>query len=619
MVELQKLCDKVPSYDSKIAFATIEKELGKPVLDVYSEISPEPLAAASLGQVYKATLRSNNATVAVKVQRPGVLETVSLDLYLARELGNFLNQFPFLAERTDIVALLDEFAYRFYDELDYEKECQYGIQIKKDMEHIKQVVVPFNYPEFTRRRVFTAEWIEGEKLSQSRADDVGELVEVGVLAYLTQLLDTGFFHSDPHPGNLIRTPEGKLAILDFGLMTQVTDDQKYGMVEAISHLVHRDYKRIGNDFKQLDFIPQYVDVEPIIPALSKVFDQALAGGGAKSINFQELASDLATITFEYPFRIPPYFALIIRAIGVLEGIALNSNPDFAIIDEAYPFLSKKLLTDDSPRLREALRYLIYGEGNVFDVERLIDLLQAFEQFAAVRDDRKSEAGQDSSVPYTRDESSQAREALRFLFSDDGEFFRQFLEDEVVKGADALGRDAARELAFSIGLRGPLVPDVLRAALPKVEGDDRKVVDNTRRLLAFFLGDLGQSFAANDRVTPYNPSAGLFGLRLNLQPAQDLLGLARDGRASSLQRELAPVLQEMAPEMRSFGLRIVGRLTDKLASRVLRFTSDRILGNFYGPAETSARRGSRPPPAAFPATSSLAPPASAAARKSRFYS
>lgn len=109
--------------------------------------------------------------------------------------------------------------------------------------------------------------------------------------------------------NMMRTTDGKLAILDFGLMTEVTTDQKYGMIEAIAHLINRDYSSIGQDFINLDFIPKGTDVTPIVPALTKVFDVALAGGGAKSINFQELAADLAEITFEYPFRIPPYFAL----------------------------------------------------------------------------------------------------------------------------------------------------------------------------------------------------------------------------------------------------------------------------------------------------------------------
>lgn len=125
-----------------------------------------------------------------------------------------------------------------------------------------------------------------------------------------------------------------------GLVTKLTDDQKYGMIEAIAHLIHRDYGAIVKDFVKLGFIPEEVDLQPILPVLAKVFDQALEGGGAKNINFQELASDLAQITFDYPFRIPPYFALIIRAIGVLEGIALVGNPDFAIVDEAYPYIAQ---------------------------------------------------------------------------------------------------------------------------------------------------------------------------------------------------------------------------------------------------------------------------------------
>lgn len=196
MVELQKLCDKVPSYDSKIAFATIERELGKTVDELFSEITPEPVAAASLGQVYKATLRKTGQTVAVKVQRPGVLETVSLDLYLAREIGLIARAFPALADRLDAVALLDEFAYRFFQELDYNTECENGLKIKEQMKVLPMVVIPSNFPEYTSRRVHVAEWVYGEKLSQSTADDVGALVNLGVITYLTQLLDAGFFHAE---------------------------------------------------------------------------------------------------------------------------------------------------------------------------------------------------------------------------------------------------------------------------------------------------------------------------------------------------------------------------------------------------------------------------------------
>lgn len=264
MTELQKLCDKVPSFDNKIAFDCLESELGCRWQDVYTTLGPDPVAAASLGQVYKGILKSTGATVAVKVQRPAVLETVSIDLYIIRRLGIALRSVESI--NTDIVALLDEWAERFFEELDYVKEgenaTKFAASIKDDL---PQIVVPTTYPQFTRRKVITSTWLDGEKLSQSTADDVGDLVNVGVICYLKQLLDTGFFHADPHPGNLIRTPDGRLAILDFGLMTTIDDNIKFGMIEAIAHLIHRDYEAIVEDFVTLDFIPEGVDLVRAFP------------------------------------------------------------------------------------------------------------------------------------------------------------------------------------------------------------------------------------------------------------------------------------------------------------------------------------------------------------------
>jgi len=591
MVEMQQLCDKVPPFDSKLAFATIEQELGRPVDDVFSKITPEPVAAASLGQVYKATLRATGDEVAVKVQRPFVLETVSLDLYLLRKLGVLLKGLG-LGEKLDLVELLDEFASRFYAELDYDIECANGERVRAEMAKLTRIVIPKNYPDYTARRVHVAEWIDGEKLSQSQADDVGELVNLGVVAYLTQLLESGFFHADPHPGNMMRTPDGKLVILDFGLMTEVTDDQKYGMIEAIAHLIHRDYERIGDDFVNLDFIPKGVDTSPIVPALARVFDAALAGGGAKSINFQELAADLAEITFQFPFRIPPYFALVIRAISVLEGIALVGNPQFAIVDEAYPYISRRLLTDKSPRLRAAMRYMVYGQGESFDVDRIIDMLQALEKFVAVRDEGDGSAfkvdgvragvelgnagdmvgtktvvasASQAAMPVARQApgatsddddatAAKARVALDFFFSDDGAVFRGFLLDEVVRAVDSLSREAASELALSVGLRGQAMPSVLRALAPPLSDADRKVVASIRKLVSFFLGDAPLPDAA-DGATP---------------AASGGSSLVPDANAELLRKlqSVAPVLLENQAQMRGFGLLIVGRLAEKQTERAL---------------------------------------------------
>lgn len=511
MVELQKLCDKVPSFPDDVAMALIEEELGEPWPNIYSELSPSPIAAASLGQVYKGRLKENGDLVAVKVQRPFVLETVTVDLFIIRNLGLVLRKFPQIS--IDVVGLVDEWAARFFEELDYVNEGENGTlfaeMMKKDL---PQVVVPKTYSKYTSRKVLTTGWIDGEKLSQSTASDVGDLVNVGVICYLKQLLDTGFFHADPHPGNLIRTPDGKLAVLDFGLVTKLTDDQKYGMIEAISHLIHRDYGAIVKDFVKLGFIPDGVNLQPILPVLAKVFDQALEGGGAKNLNFQELASDLAQITFDYPFRIPPYFALIIRAIGVLEGIALVGNSDFAIVDEAYPYIAQRLLTDESPRLRSALRYTIYGKSGVFDAERFIDVMQAFENFITAAksgggeslNGRMAELGilqsqTNSIIPfpssaYQTEQPIQTRAALAFLLSDKGNFFREFLLDEIVKGIDALTREQLVQIMAYLGIGNAIpvfsmvpaafVPIRPAALVPYVTEEDRIILNNVQKIIQF---------------------------------------------------------------------------------------------------------------------------------------
>ena len=394
---------------------------------------------------------------------------------------------------------------------------------------------------------------------------------------------------------MLRTTDGKLAILDFGLMTEITDDQKYGMIEAIAHLINRDYQEIGQDFINLDFIPKGTDTRPIVPALTKVFDVALAGGGAKSINFQELAADLAQITFDYPFRIPPYFALVIRAISVLEGIALVGNPNFAIIDEAYPYIARRLMTDRSPRLQSALKYMIYGRDGVFDAENAIDLLQALEKFKSVRDDgdgssfkvngvrgtkvvgsagdfrgsqvvdtsdREADSrfrlsnGSSSALatgPYTSNrlsgqEPAQAqndqqtvREALRFFFSPEGEVFREFMLEEIVNVVDASGRGAIQELSRSLGLNNFPIPGFVRALNPNITDKDRNVTKQIRILFNFLMGDYSDSSIAN----------------------------------STRLRRLLPIAREYAPQLRDFGLLLAARLTEKNLSRGMNWATEQL--------------------------------------------
>eukprot|EP00873_Tetraselmis_striata_P029537 jgi/Tetstr1/449801/TSEL_036865.t1 len=574
MNELQKLCDKVPSFDNKVAMDLLEAELGAPWQAIYAELTPSPIAAASLGQVYKGKLKTGEQ-VAVKVQRPYVVETVTIDLFILRSTFLALNELMQGNVRTNFVGLLDEWAERFFEELDYIREGENATKFAEQMkDDLPQVVVPKTYSEFTSRRVLTSGWLEGEKLSQSGADDVGTLVNVGVICYLKQLLDTGFFHADPHPGNLIRTPDGRLAVLDFGLMTQVDDNIKFGMIEAVSHLIHRDYEAIVEDFVTLDFIPPGTDLKPILPVLAKVFDQALEGGGAKNINFQDLAADLAQITFDYPFRIPPYFALIIRAIGVLEGIALVGNPEFALVDEAYPYIAQRLLTDESPRLREALRYMVYGKSSNFDMDRMIDLLEAFEDFST--SSRSARGDMDTMVPPpalpSPSSSGQAPAGWPFPGAGAPAGFPFPFPFPIPGGSAPLGLPVPSTLL-------PLAPPGLAAALGQSTSIESQLsAASTRDALRFMLSSEGtvfREFMLDEAVKSLDALSRdqLRTLVLSLGLGNALVPVPLPGMRSSL--SLAPSITEED--------RVVISNLDKL----LTFLTGRDAGKPADPAATAA--------------------------------
>lgn len=540
MRELQQLCDKVPAFDDAVAMRVIESELGAPPSQLFASITDKPIAAASLGQVYKATL-ADGSVVAVKVQRPGVLQTITCDLFIARRVGLFLQQFNL---RTDVVALLDEWAGSILCELDYVNEAANAKEFaERLLPVVPDIIVPQAYPELTSRRVLTCEWVDGEKLAESKADDVRSLVDLGVCAYLAQLLIGGFFHADPHAGNMIRGNDGRLAIIDYGMVARLTPAQRHGVLDAIIFLLKRDYKNILGAFVELEFIsPDEPDLERFLPALTRVFDAALAGGGAKSINFDALAADLAELTFELPFKIPPFFALTIRAISTLEGIALMGDPDFAIIQSSFPFVARLLLTDPEPRTRQALRYMLYGDsGGAFDARALLDLLDAFEAYAATvataARATQAAAGTTTLATTRTTTTTGARDALKFLLSPEGEFFRSFLMDEVTKSIDGLSRRQLAALVTRLGLANAALPALIGRRVrwiplaPTLTPTDQAAVDNIAVVFDFLAG-----------------------------------GRDRSGSAAALALDLAPLLPSVAREVVPS---LLGRLTSRVVARALR--------------------------------------------------
>jgi predicted unusual protein kinase regulating ubiquinone biosynthesis (AarF/ABC1/UbiB family) len=458
--ELTTLQDQIPSFPNEIAYRFIEEELGYAPDEVYAELSPNPIAAASLGQVYKGRLKTGEA-VAVKVQRPDLIRRITLDVYIMRSLATWVGK-NVKQVRSDLVAITDELAGRIFEEINYCHEGQNAEKFANLYGHIPEIYVPKIYWKYTGRRVLTMEWIEGTKLTnireiQEKGIDATHLVDVGVQCSLRQLLEHGFFHADPHPGNLLATPDGKLAYLDFGMMSNIQPYQRYGLIEAVVHLVNRDFEGLARDYVKLDFLTPDTDLTPIVPALSQVFGNAL-GASVAELNFKSITDQMSDMMYEFPFKVPAYYALIIRSMVTLEGIAIGIDPNFKVLSKAYPYISKRLLTDPSPELRESLKDLLFKD-NSFRWNRLENLLRNAKDSSDYDFDRVFD------------------QAIEFLFSDRGAFIREKLVNELVNAIDGFGRrtwfNLTGTLREQVGLAVQETPPEFR--------DDAKTLDHLRNI------------------------------------------------------------------------------------------------------------------------------------------
>eukprot|EP00249_Psilotum_nudum_P020737 c27825_g1_i2 orf=355-2685(-) len=419
--ELSVLQDALPTFLDAAAFSCIENELGMPLQSIFSAITPTPTAAASLGQVYKACLKYSGELVAVKVQRPGIEEAIGLDFFLLRGLCHFINE-NVDTITSNVVALLDEFAYRVYQELNYVQEARNAVRFRQLYGDRPDVFVPGIFWNYTSVKVLTMQWVEGTKLSeqsviQQQGLDIVQLVNIGIQCSLRQLLEHGYFHADPHPGNLLATSDGKLAFVDFGMMSETPQKARFAIIGHVVHLVNRDYEAMARDYYALDFISADIDVSPIAPALRNFFDDVLSAT-VSDLNFKTIVDGLGAVLYQYPFDVPAYYALILRSLTVLEGLALYTDPNFKVLSASYPYFAKRLLTDPSPYLRDALIELLFKDGK-FRWNRLENLL----------------------VQGRKDSEFAAKDALqsvlKLLLGPDGEELRILVVKEAIQVAEAL--------------------------------------------------------------------------------------------------------------------------------------------------------------------------------------
>lgn len=436
--ELSALQDQLPPFSNTMAMACIAEDLGAPVEQLFSQLSQEPVSAASLGQVYKGRLPDGRA-VAVKVQRPGLREQITLDLYIVRNIALWIKRYTRFV-RSDLVGLIDELGTRVFEEMDYIHEAENAERFASLHLHNQRIAVPEIHRHLTNRRVLTMEWIEGIKLTQVKKVkalglDPEDMINVGVNCSLEQLLEHGYFHADPHPGNLLALADGRIAYLDFGMMSEVKRSARTGLIQAVVHLVNKDFDQLAKDFVRLEFLTQEVDLKPIVPAFAKVFSRALEGGVSR-MDFKAVTDDLSGVMYRFPFQVPPYYALIIRSLLTLEGIALSINPKFKILGAAYPYFATRLLVDPDPELRNSLKEMVFSE-NTLRWERLDDLLS-------------SAARSQGLDPETLVDST-----MKFLLSDAGSKVRSQLVGAMVDQLDAMGWQVACRLGQRLPQRWQL--------------------------------------------------------------------------------------------------------------------------------------------------------------------
>lgn len=442
--EFREFQDSVTPFDNEEAVQLVLGELKISQLsDVFQDFSAKPVAAASLGQVYKARLKNGKA-VAVKVQRPNLAEKVALDLVLARQVAKCLVYFadilPEGVQGNDFVGFVDAFGQRLFEELDYETEVKNAQRFQELYGDQEKLKVPMMYPSLATGKVIVMEWVDGVKLTDANGiRNLGleplDYISVGIECAMRQLLEHGFFHADPHPGNFFVTSKGELCVLDFGMMSEMPKDARLAVIQHIVHVVNRDYAGMARDYHHLGFIAEDIDPRPMVPQIRAYFEPRMSTKKAAAVSFKTIIDGLEEVVFKnYPFSVPAFYALVVRSLVTLEGLALSIDPQYRVLAAAYPYLAKRVLLDSELRssLFELLINSSMNDSKRFRWDRAIDLLrESSKSSVAVGATRTPQGKTDDMRPYLDLASS--------LIEDSA--FRQTLVAELASTADAIIADA----------------------------------------------------------------------------------------------------------------------------------------------------------------------------------
>jgi predicted unusual protein kinase regulating ubiquinone biosynthesis (AarF/ABC1/UbiB family) len=352
---LSQLQDRVPHFPTAQAVQIIEQELGKPLHELFRDFDPQPIAAASLGQVHRARLKDGTMVV-VKVQRPDLEALFRLDFQILQQILNFCEQrFPW-TRTYGLTAIYQDFFTLLFQEIDYRKEGQNADRFRHNFRNQKKIVSPRIYWRFSTGKVLTMSYLPGIKIDRreeliAKGFNPRQVNQIGICCYLQQLMIDGFFQGDPHPGNMAITDRGQLAVYDFGMMTELPNDVRERSIDTFLAVVRRDTSAVIDNLEAMGLLVEVEDMRPIRRTIGFLLERFTE----RPVDLNEFAEIRAEVTAMYaqqPFRLPPEMTAILKALSTLDGIARTLDPQYNLMLAARPFIQRLAITESRTIFRK---------------------------------------------------------------------------------------------------------------------------------------------------------------------------------------------------------------------------------------------------------------------------
>lgn len=345
--EFKKLQDEVPPFRFEEVRTIIQEELGAPLEEIFKEFEVRPIAAASIAQVHGATLKSGESVV-VKIQRPRIKEIIETDIDIMRFIAELMDRYMPEAEFFNPKGIVEEFSKTVRKELNFREEARNLNRFRRNFEGHKYIYIPRLYPEYLTEKVIVMERIEGIRIDRvSEIEKLGfdrsHIARIGLEAYLKMIFEDGYFHADPHPGNIFIMPDGRIGLVDFGIVGHLTPELMESLAQAFISLVKRDFDSLIEQYIDLGFVSEEVDIESFrrdFKADLMDFLVPLYGASISEINFTEYLDTLTHLAIKHKLKIPSDFLLVNKSLLILDSIARELDPSFNFISVAEPYASK---------------------------------------------------------------------------------------------------------------------------------------------------------------------------------------------------------------------------------------------------------------------------------------